>query len=295
MLEKQAWLAVQKALQHQKTRISVNATWKKIHSELEIGVLSGRYLQLSSDDRKHLRTWFKKESGVDPLTSNITGDRLTVAARVRDEKWATRGVFADLIKVCSREGIIPMLHKDAVTPPGTLLEVDPHEIDASRLTSVTLIENGMAIRAWHQYPLPANLNNTLAVYRGHDSSAATVLQWLKSLPGEVKKIGFFDFDPAGFGMAVDTQMDALIIPGCLSKGLSKELIKGKNNKLSEFTKQRAKRPNLEEQLPEGWKEAWQWMENNQAAITQERLLVLEWPLELVFSFQSMQCYDSNTQ
>lgn len=123
------------------------------------------------------------------------------------------------------------------------------------------------------------------VYRGDSKDAKIVRKWLDSLPVDIKKIGYFDFDPAGLGMAIDYGLDAILIPDPLDN----ELVKGINSKPEVHVEQLMYRPDLGEQLPGSCRETWKWMvaEGRKCAVTQERLTVLGWQLRLLPVFDGV--------
>ena len=278
-LPKRSFTAIQRALHNRTFRVALNATWQKIHDELGVGSVSARQLLLAPEDHEKLRKWASLEAGADPLTTSISGDRLEAASLVRDEKWATESVFSGMIQVNVRSGEIPTSQGNAITPPGTLLFVAASNIFVDKITAVVLVENGIIARHWHKCRVPATLSNALMVYRGHTSEAGAVRGWLNNLPPEIKKIGYFDFDPAGLGMAIDYGVDAILIPDPLND----ELVNGINNKPEAYIEQLLRRPDLGKQLPKSCREAWEWMttEGRRCAVTQERLTVLEWSLRLL--------------
>lgn len=278
-LSKKTFITIQRALHNRTFRVALNATWQEIHNELGIGSVSSKHLLLKPEDHEKLRKWASLEAGADPLTTTVSGDRLEVSSLVRDEKWATESVFSGMIQVNVRSGEIPLSQGNAVTSPGTLLSVTASEILVGENATVVLVENGIVARHWHKCRVPAVLSNALMVYRGHASEAEAVRGWLNSLPSEVRKVGYFDFDPAGLGMAIDYGVDAILIPDPLDD----ELVRGINNKPEAHTEQLLRRSDLGEQLPETCREIWEWMiaEGRKCAVTQERLTVLEWSLALL--------------
>jgi hypothetical protein len=278
-LSKKYYTAIQQVLRNQKSSVSLNTTWKHIHDESGIGSTSLKQLFFTAQDHEALRKWVLLEVGVDPLITEVKGDRLEVASLVQDEKWATKNVFSGMVYVNMRSGEIPISQGRVATPSGTLLYVAAGDILVNDITAVVLMENGIVARNWYKCRVPDELSNALMVYRGHDSEAEAVSLWLKSLPLEVKKVGYFDFDPSGLGMAIDYGVDAILIPDLLDD----ELVKGINNKQETHVEQLLHRPNLGSQLPKSCYEIWKWMttENRKCAITQERLTVLGKHLRLL--------------
>lgn len=278
-LLKNSFTAIQRVLRNRTFRVALSSTWQQIHDELGVGNVTAKQLVLTPKDHEKLRNWASIEAGADPLTTIISGDRLKIASMVRDEKWATESVFSGMIQVNVRGGEIPLSQGNAVTPPSTLLTVAASDILEEKVNTVVLVENGIVARNWHKCRIPEGLINALMVYRGHSSEAKAVRGWLDSLPPSVQKIGYFDFDPAGLGMAIDYGLHATLIPDPLNE----ELVQGTNNKKELHVQQLIKRPCIGSQLPDSCGETWDWMTLNgrKCAVTQEKLMVLEWPLRVL--------------
>lgn len=279
-LSKKSYSSVQQVLHNRTFKVPLNSLWQEIHDELGIGDLSSKQLILSSEDHTKLRAWYLLDVGADPLTTKVSGNRLEVASLVRDEKWATKSVFSGMMQVNVISGVVPLSQGDAITPPSTLLEVSAGDVLISRLDAVVLVENGIVARYWHKCRIPAEFSRALMIYRGHGAeNMKCVRQWIEQLPPTVKKVGYFDFDPAGLGIAIDYHMDAILIPDPLDE----RLIEGINNKPESHDKQLARRPDLGKQLPASCHKVWSWMTNNnrKCAVTQERLSVMKWLLRLI--------------
>lgn len=254
----------------------LNNVWREIHDELGIGSASAKNLNLTPEDHIRLREWVSLEAGVDPLTTQVNGDRLETASQVRDEKWSSKTVFSGMIQVNVLSGVVPLQQGDAITPSSTLLSVASEDLDTDRLNAVVLVENGIVARHWHKCRIPTELSAALMVYRGHGGDADTVRRWLNGLPDTVKKVGYFDFDPAGLGMAIDYGVDTILIPDSLND----HLVEGINNKPETHVEQLARRPDLGDQLPNSCQETWAWMtaEGRKSAVTQERITSMNWLL-----------------
>jgi len=209
-LSKKSYTSVQRVLQNGVYKILLNKLWVEIHDEIGVGDISSKHLILSVEDHKKLRNWYILDAGVDPLTVKVTGSRLDVATIVRNEKWATESVFSGMINVNVISGIVPLIQGDAVTQSGTLLSVSAKDINIEQIDTVVLVENGIVARSWYQCCIPEELTSALMVYRGHGSEGMkSVSEWLKQLPPGIRKVGYFDFDPAGLGMAQGSYLDGL--------------------------------------------------------------------------------------
>ena len=259
--------------------VPVNAVWQKIYDETSIGSISSMQLLLTIEDHKKLRDWVIHEIGTDPLTTKISGDREEVATISRDEKFANENVFSGMLWVNKPSGDIPLVQGNAVTPEGTLISVATHDISIEDIKTTVIVENGIVARNWYKCIVPDELATALIVYRGHGELASTVREWLASLNAGIKKIGYFDFDPAGLGIAVDYEMDAILIPDPVND----DLITGINNKPDTHIKQLLNRPNLHGHLPKSchWVFNWMTSEGRRCAVTQERLMVLGWQMRIL--------------
>lgn len=278
-LSKKAYNAIRRVVYNRTLCVPVNAVWQKIHDETSIGSISSRRLRLTIEDHKKLREWVKNETGADPLITPISGDREEVASISRDEKFATENVFSGILWANKPSGEIPLVQGNAVTPEGTMISVATDDISMDDIKTIVIVENGIVARNWHKCIVPDELATALIVYRGHGELASTVRAWLAGLNADIRKIGCFDFDPAGLGIAVDYGMDAILIPDPVND----ELIKGINNKPGIHSKQLLNRPNLHEHLPKSchWVFNWMTSEGRRCAVTQERLMVLGWEMRIL--------------
>ena len=278
-LSKKAYNAIRRVVYNRTLSVPVNAVWQMIHDETSIGSISSRRLRLTIEDHKKLREWVQNETGTDPLTTRISGDREEVASISRDEKFATENVFSGMLWANKSSGEIPLVQGNAVTPDGTLISVATDDISMDDIKMIVIVENGIVARNWHKCIVPDELATALIVYRGHGELASTVRAWLAGLNADIKKIGYFDFDPAGLGIAVDYNMDAILIPDPIDDAL----ITGINNKPESHINQLLKRPNLHEQLPKScrWVLKWMTSKGRRCAVTQERLTVLGWSLRVL--------------
>lgn len=277
-LSKRAFSSIQRVVRNRTFTVKLSNIWTEIYNELGVGEVLGKNLNLSKDDHQTLRNWFFKNSGIDPLTDDVPGDRLEVAKVTNNEKFSSIPVFNGFISICSRQKEISLQQGTATTPRGTLLRVKSSDITFAPSDKVVVTENGMAALHWHDFSIPGDVEESIMVYRGHDNEAQHVSRFLKSLPSSVLKIGFFDFDPAGIGMAVDYDCDAILIPDQLTD----DLIVGINNKPDTFVDQMRKRPDLESIIPDTLLDLWSWMTSadRKCAITQERLLSNKQQLKL---------------
>ena len=274
---KQAFQSIQAALRRGAEAVAFNKIWKSLHNELAIGKVIGKKLHLSSSDREALRQHIRISVGLDPLLDEISGDRLEVAARMSDEKWATETVFSRQVLVKRLGCNISWKTGPAVPPPGSALYVDPELIQLSDNAVITIVENGSAFNQWHEVITDSKkVKNSLVVYRGHSQDAARVSQWLSVLPESIETIAAVDLDPSGLLIATSLGVNAVLVP----ENLDLIPLDSRTGKPETFDKQYI--PKQRTRIPSGWQHIWEWMANNQVAITQETMLVNKWSMVPVY-------------
>jgi len=274
---KQAFQSIQSALRRGAEEVLFNKIWKSLHHELAIGKLIGKKLHLSNGDRDALRQHIQTSIGLDPLLDEVSGDRLEVAAHMSDEKWATLTVFARQVLVKSLCCNISLKTGDAVTPPGCALYVDPELIQLSDRAVITIVENGSVFNQWHEVIIDAKrVKNSLVVYRGHSQDATRVSEWLKALPDYIETIAAVDLDPSGLLIASSLGVNAVLVP----ENLDLIPLDSRTRKLEIFDKQYI--PKQRTRIPSAWLHIWDWMANNQVAITQETMLVNKWSMVPIY-------------
>ena len=272
---KQAFSTIQNALRRGSSEVTLNRIWTALHQELAIGSRFGNRLRLSTQDRERLRRHVISETHIDPLTEEITGDRMAVATRTANEKLSQEPVFGGEIRVWCNEGI-QLRSGNAVTPPGTSINVNPKEIVLEALEAVTIVENGAAFKQWHRLSANPKIERSIAIYRGHDRAAKRVIEFLETVPPGVGRYAAVDFDHAGLIIANSLKVDAILVPAHLET----VVLDNRINKEAAFNSQY--KPELRDGLPESWQALWDWMVEHRAAITQETMLVHGWRLHPLF-------------
>jgi hypothetical protein len=274
---KRTYQTVQSAVRKRAARVPFNTVWASIWSETGCGERSGNELLLRDADRDRLREWLKQETGADPLMVDLDGDRHDLAARANDEKWSSHAVFEGMLRVNAGEGVVRLRQGEARTPPGTLLFVAAEDLVVEAGDTVVVVENGATARAWHRCLTPEPLRRALMVYRGHDQEGRVVRDWYAGLPPGVTRVGYFDLDPAGLGLAMKLGAEAILVPSELDPCL----LTAPGNKPETHLAQMEARPGLRDQLPSGWRALFDWMRANRCAVTQERLTVTGRALRLL--------------
>lgn len=272
VLGRQTFSSIQNALRKRLVSVKATKTWLNLHSELSIGARSGDEIMLSQADRDSLRDFIISKIGIDPLHENIDGDRIEMALRTSNEKLSDHSVFGNEIKVFRNERHIKLMDGVATTPPGSYLTTSPDNIDLNDVDAIVVVENGAPFRDWSKAVMAPPLHESLAVYRGHDENARSVMELLNKRRASIKVYAAVDFDPAGFRIALSLGADAILIPKNHKALLSERHL----NKPEVFEKQNNRKSDA--MIPAGWKEEWEWLHDNRIAITQEALLSRNWPL-----------------
>lgn len=218
---KREFEAVQHMLVKGQTQVKLNQTWKKIHQQQGVGIVTSTMLSLSRKEREYLRNWIMRETGIDPYSRDkLPERRIKVAEIGRNEKLARRNVFSSMLRVARYNGgDINTRSGKASIPPSSVLEISSDQLILSDET-VVIVENGELIREWHKLFLPSELEHALIIYRGHESEAALLRDLLISSPPKLN-IGYYDFDPAGLLMGLSNGHQAVLLPrklGELSRG-----------------------------------------------------------------------------
>lgn len=256
------------------THVKLNQTWEFLHREYRVGRRDHNSLILSVQDRARLRDIVLKDTGINIDEALPVGLRTAVASHMIDEKWASNSIQQHRIYAASRVPIA--VTEGAVNLNGDCVAwMDWRQLSLERIDTVVVVENLEAIAHWGGFMLPLEVENALAIYRGHDLSTQGVASFLAVLPSTVKVIWFVDFDPAGFVIAnAASRCDALLIP-CEPLAL-----KDSSHKKRLHT-QWARYHNIGERLPVGWIAFWNLMIEHQIAISQEALCAKRVPLCLL--------------
>ncbi len=272
---------VQRALQRAEGKVKLNATWRRVHEETGIGDLVGVSLMLSHDDRIQLRDWLNRKTGVDPLSKEKLGaTRMEVAQQGRDEKLAAGRVFGGMIKVARADGTaIKLTSGPATVPPCTLLNVEPEALIVAQ-ESVVVVENGAVMRHWQEINLPSSIKSAILIYRGHGDDAQHVLNLLKG-GGAARRVGFFDFDPAGLQMGLTLPVDSLLIPAEWPTLTTNAEWVRDYNKPEAFWHQGEALRYLKSHAPAPLTTLVRHMEQHQLALTQEHIVKHRIPLKLI--------------
>jgi hypothetical protein len=161
-------------------------------------------------------------------------------------------------------------------PQGCSIRVAVEDLNLSQLKCLVVIENQDCFDHWHLARIPKPLQETIAVYRGHDKSLATgAKQFLHKLNEDCKVVVFPDLDPAGLQIAMTTPgSQSLLIPK-----LTDELVNCGSEQ--DFLEQAKARQFLANRDLGGWAPVWQDLKARRRSIKQQHMLALQIPLTLI--------------
>jgi hypothetical protein len=258
--------AIHKFLRERGERVALNATWQRIHRDLEVGAVreNGKLLHFSAQERDALRQLAEQNWGFDLLVEAVpSGSRAQVAAVSRDEKIARQRPDDGFVLV---KGTLP-------TPlpalsPSLSLRMPLDSLDCSVIAQVLVIENLDSFDDWEHYQAPSELAGSLVIYRGHGGLARGTRQLLGSLPPSIRVTVFADYDPAGLSIAASLpRADILLLPE-----LDEHLLE--KGSREHFARQSRQSAHLEGIELGGWQGVWEEMKAHQVSIKQQHMLAL---------------------
>ena len=277
--------AVQRLVSRAEKEAKLNKTWQQIHDDTGIGVVIGDRISFTLEDRSLLREYIKRKTGLDPFGQGqqIPKRRVEAAFVTTDEKGFGVPVFSQLLRVARiTSKPINTVHGEAVLPAGSFLSVPATSLNISDEV-VVVVENGDLMCSLDRLGWPDSIQDALFVYRGHGQDASELISLIaRSSP--LKKVGFFDFDPAGLLLGIESTIgfDSLILPDLgevFADMSSLQLI----NKTSAFWKQSEQLNQLIRKIPNTLSVPLLKIQENQLAIMQEHmcahnLALQEWKL-----------------
>ncbi len=271
--------AIKRLLTSGKKTANRNQTWTRIHEETCCGTLVGREYQFTEDELHRLRSHAQSLTGLDPLFDSTAGSRMDMAEKVPDEKLASDSVFGQLVVMATAgKGEVRVNGEAAYVPPGAVISVPFESLDLEHLRQqrLVVIENGSLMSECHRSRLPQGWEDCVFVYRGHRENVRHTQKLIEHHPAELLGL-FFDFDPAGLGMALAVGKGHVFIPE-----IGPELLSPTNagiNKRGAYRKQNRELVWLKGLTPNTrWGQVVNWMENNELAIMQEHLVRRKVPL-----------------
>jgi hypothetical protein len=210
---------------------------------------------------------------IESLTSDFN-DRIETSKHVGNEKITGNAVTHDRVLV-----LLPKQNytlNNQLLPQGRAMDFTVDEVLSINFAEVLVIENLAAFLNIMQYPslLSMLTNDSVLVFRGMAGcySSKGMTSFLEKFTG--KKVGWFDFDPAGIAVIGHKQFDSLLVPDLneLEKYLSANKLKSDPEKYSSQKKINTP-PNLAEHS--------RFMEINRLALSQEYMMATDFKLEKI--------------
>ena len=271
--------AIKRLFESGKKAANRNPTWTRIHKETCCGTLAGREYRFTEDELFRLRQYAQSLTGLDPLFDSTAGGRMEMAEKVPDEKLASDSVFGQLVVMAAAgKAEVKVGGTVAHIPAGSVLSVPFDRLDTNHLQQqrLVIIENGALMPECHHIRLPRGWENCLFVYRGHRENVRHTQKLIENQPEELLGL-FFDFDPAGLGMALAMGKGRIFILEDWAE-LSSTLIADINNR-GAYRRQSREMARLKELAANTrWELLVNWVENNEVAIMQEHLVRRNLPL-----------------
>lgn len=272
MLERRHYQATRKALQKGKSWVQCSTVWDEIVDHMGIGCRHKGGYRISEPEWRKLRCALERDTGRDPMTEHLGGDRMTQVGYAPNEKLAKQGVFERPVLVSSIGGVPIPIRDGAFQIPGSIdfIGLSGEQIDQEELANrhLVVIENGTLITYRDDLALPPPFNQSVLVYRGHGIGAQAVRNLVIGHPHE-RLAFFYDFDPAGLSMASNAGKGSAIIPSDW-RSMTKE---SKGNKPSAFHAQQDQLYSaLGNRCSPDMTAVLSHMANHQIAVTQEALV-----------------------
>ncbi|MGB5831722.1 MAG: hypothetical protein WBG92_07000, partial [Thiohalocapsa sp.] len=199
----------------------------------------------------------------DPLAGVPEGNRRQVAASAIDEKIADERPNDRHVLV---KGQLPaplptLSHELSLRVPLAVLSLNA-------ISQVVIVENLDSFDDWHAFAAPAELGDSLVIYRGHGGLARGARQLLTILPEHIPVVVFTDWDPAGLRIAQTLpRADVLLLPD-LDEHL---LAKGSR---AHFAGQHQSVHYLDNAALGSWESVWDAMKREGVSIKQQHMLAL---------------------
>lgn len=275
-LSKQQLSLIATALKNRTGKITATKSWIQLATEFNLGELRDNSIHFSRADYQTLREITIADSGYDPSTTRLTGSRTEVSRITVNEKFSNESIIGRQVSCTAIGGplIIGEQHSNIIT--GIEYRVDSTLIDHRHYDAVLVVENYEAFLFVHQFIVP-DLGHVLVLYRGHDVSAAAVINLIDGIT-DFPLIGFTDPDPAGVGLLNDNpSFSHALIPD------TEYLVEAPSVE-KRFATQLAARPNIKKQCEgknDNFRKYANWMVDKGFASTQEWLCSHSVPLILI--------------
>lgn len=199
---------IQDVLRQRKSMVNDSKLWREICDEINVGQLKGKKISFTFNDLSSLESYGDNLYGSSIININLDAkDRMESSEDTSEEKWSQRGVFEELISM-ARAQRLPLPVKDDssfITPSGVVISLGVEKIDIAKIESLLIIENGTLMTHWYELIplLPKEYQSSLIVYRGHGQNQNTLVELIGKLAEDTPIGVFYDFDGAGFDMALN--------------------------------------------------------------------------------------------
>jgi hypothetical protein len=199
---------LQDVLRQRKSIVNDSPLWREICDEVNVGHLNGKKINFTFDDLSLLEYYGDNLYGSSIIAINLDAkDRMESSGDTSEDKWSQRGVFEALLPM-ARDQRLPLPVKDDsnfITPPGVVVSLSADKIDITKIESLLVIENGTLMTHWNELILllPKEYQSSLIVYRGHGQNQNMLVELIGDLSDDIPVGIFYDFDGAGYDMALN--------------------------------------------------------------------------------------------
>lgn len=280
---------LQGLLRQRKLIVKDSKLWQEICHDINIGQVRGKDIHFTHKDLNTLETYGDGLFGYSILELNLDAmDRMDSSEHTSEDKWSKGGVFEVMLPM-ARSHLLPLPVKgdsNFITPPGVVVSLQLNMIDTTKIDSILIIENGTLMTHWDELVplLPSEFQHSLIIYRGHGQNQNMLVSLINSLPKDTPVGVFYDFDAAGYDMALklaEIRTISILHPSDWGEfhKLPKKLLKKLNKKESFIDQidQLMTRINSLE-TPNSIKEMLVYIRDHRFAITQEHLIKHQFPI-----------------
>ena len=223
-MDKRLIKLIERAVHSTATRFPLNAGWRELHREYNIGLTEGNNIQLFPRDKHELIDLVKQVTGLDLRVNSAdrfaTATRSEAVTRIHDEKWAGRKVSAGRLAMKALPGKHLSINGQALCLPSrSHLDIAIESITSLEHETLLVIENYECFDRLEQmrWNLGECHSDPLVLYRGdpQTSSAKAVNELLLSLKRGV--LAMVDLDPAGLLIAQSLPgVQGLVAPAAMT-------------------------------------------------------------------------------
>ncbi|HGM6965044.1 TPA: hypothetical protein ACKQDH_002530 [Pseudomonas aeruginosa] len=236
LTDKRSIATVTNAVRRHSDKVQLNSTWTRLNQDYGIGTRNGSgVLQLTESDHRTLRAMLHRDMAFDPLlhgASALSGDRLDLASRTRNEKVSRAKIADRIVMIASLSGELTLASGSFRHPIGGTLSVPAKEMQG--LDRVLLIENLHVMFGLHQYLWPVEVRHLPMLFRG--SPQITPAAVTTALSGVSEVVCFPDYDPQGWMNALTLNARAIVLP---ARSTIQRIVFDKLDKPRDFAKQHA--------------------------------------------------------